>query len=385
MISQRRGTGRAARAAFLLLFGCGSVQSGSVDASGDSSADAPVSCAMGSRACAGQCVANTSPVWAFDDYACGALGGACLTGSTCQNGSCVAAAARGILNTDFTSTKPVGPELVAAAGLLFWGGRDGWSGACMPSGSGCASGGPLGGYFAGATKHLATDGGNFLYYYYPSMDEIWVLDRASTGSHKVTGGAGTANGLAVDTSGNVFFTNAAGQVFVIAGGIGAPSALIPSGPANAQKIVVVGSTLYYTTWGSGATTGEVRAVPIGGGNGAFTPLAVNQAKPTYLAVVNDHVYWTNQGDGTVWSRDITSPTATPTPIASGQAMPLGITADASAVYWVNQGGDVMKAFLCGGGTLRIAMGQGSPAEIVILAGQLYWTAVGANQVVTMPE
>src|SRR6185436_14580593 len=101
--------------------------------------------------------------------------------------------------------------------------------------------------------------------------------------------------------------------------------------------------------------------------------------------INNHVYWTNQGDGSVWGQDIATPTAMPAQLASGQSTPLGITADSSAVYWVNQGGDVMKAVLCGGGALRIASNQGRPAEIAILAGQLYWTAVGANQVVTMPE
>lgn len=346
---------------------------------------ASTECATGSRACAGQCVANTSPVWAFDDHACGVLGGTCLTGATCQNGSCVPAAATAILNKSFTANKPVGSDLVTAAGALYWAGSAGFSGGCVPAGGGCADGGPLANYFGGALKLLATDGGNFLYYYYPNMDEIWVLNRTSTGSQKVTGNVGMANGLAVDTAGNLFFTNAAGQVLVVSGGTAAPAALISSGPANAQRMVIVGSTLYYTAWGSGATTGEVRAVPIGGA-GAFTALATNQAKPTYLTVVENHVYWANQGDGTVWSQDITTPTATPTQIANHQSTPLGIAADASAVYWVNQGGgDVMKALLCGGGAIGIASGQSNPTEIVIVSGQLYWSAVGANQVMTIPE
>jgi hypothetical protein len=372
--------------AVFVLSGCGSVNP-AIDAA-PSTVDAPdatVNCATGSRACAGQCVSNSSPVWAFDDHACGPLGGSCLTGATCQNGACVTAAAKAILDPAFTANKPVGADLVVAGGALYWGGSAGFSGGCVPTGAGCASGGPLGGYFAGAQKLLATDGGNFLYYYYPMMDEIWVLNRQTTGSHMVTGGVGTANGLAVDTAGNLFFTNAAGHVLVLSGGAGAPAAIVSDGPANAQRLVIVGSTLYYTAWGTGATTGEVRAVPIGG-SGTFTQLAVNQAKPTYLTVVDNHVFWTDQGDGTVWSQDIVTPTAMPTQIASGQAQPMGIAADASAVYWVNQGsGDVVKAMLCGGGTVGLASGQSSPAEIAILSGQLYWTAVGANQVMTIPE
>jgi hypothetical protein len=369
-----------------LLVGCGSVAS-TTDA-GDANADAALICAMGSRACAGQCVANTSPVWAFDDRACGTLGAACLTGTTCQNGSCVPAVADAILDADFTRSKPVGPDLIAAAGALYWSGSAGFSGGCMPAAGGCAGGGPLAGYFGGNLRLPATNGGNFLYYYYPdgtTADEIWVLDRTSTGSRRLVDDVGAANGLAVDAAGNLFFTTAAGRVLVVAGGTAAPAALIETGPANAQKIAIAGSTLYYTAWGSGATTGEVRAVPIGGA-GAFTTLASAQAKPTHLTVVDNRVFWTNQGDGTVWSQDITTPAAAPIQIARDQSTPLGIAADASAVYWVNQGsGTVMKALRCGGGTIELASGQNGATDLVILDGHLYWTAVGANQLMTIPE
>jgi hypothetical protein len=374
----------------VLLIGCGSVASATdaglaVDAA---PADAELICATGSRACAGDCVDNTSPVWAFDDRACGVLGATCLRGTTCQNGACVAAAANGILRSGFTSSKPVGPELIAAAGALYWSGSAGFSGGCMPADGGCAEGGPLAGYFGGSLRLVATNGGNFLYYYYSdgaNADEVWVLDRTSTASRRLVDNAGIPGGLAVDASGNLFFTTAAGQVLVVAGGTAPPAALISSGPTNAQKIVIVGSTLYYTAWGSAGTTGEVRAVPIGGA-GAFTTLAAGQAKPTYLAVVGERVFWTNQGDGTVWSQNIATPTAEPIQIAREQSTPLGIAADASAVYWINQGsGTVMKALRCGGGTIELANGQSGATEIVILGGHLYWTAVGANQLVTIPE
>lgn len=63
-----------------------------------------------------------------------------------------------------------------------------------------------------------------------------------------------------------------------------------------------------------------------------------------------------------------------------------VPAPLCAVYWVNQGGgEVRKAILCGGDTITIATGQSGPAEIAIVSGQLYWTAVGANQVMTIPE
>ena len=53
---------------------------------------------------------------------------------------------------------------------------------------------------------------------------------------------------------------------------------------------------------------------------------------------------------------------------------------------MNQGsGEVKKALLCGGDAITLATGQRTPAEIAIVSGQLYWTAVGANQVVTIPE
>jgi hypothetical protein len=53
---------------------------------------------------------------------------------------------------------------------------------------------------------------------------------------------------------------------------------------------------------------------------------------------------------------------------------------------VNQGsGTVMKALLCGGGTIELATGQNGVTEVVILGGDLYWTAVGGNQLATIPE
>jgi len=370
-------------ATLLLLFAaCGSVNNANPD--GPPADAAPVMCDAGSRLCAGQCAANDSPVWAFDDHHCGALGGSCQPGNVCQSGTCASATAAGILNTSFTANKHTGPDLLAVAGTLYWTGPQGFSGACAPANGGCAEGGPLTNYFAGNVRLLASTGGNFLYYTYPQMDEIWVLNRTSTGSMRVAGSIGGTQGLALDASGNLFFTNAAGVVGAVAGGVGSPMTLL-SGPPNAQKIIVAGTTLYYATWGSGATTGEVRAVPIGGG-GSYTSLGLNQAKPTYLFLSATTLYWTNQGDGTVKSQDVNTPSATPKPIASNQALPLGITADASAVYWVNQGnGTVMKALLCSGEVLPIASGQTTLNEIVIVDGRLFWTDTGADQIVSMAE
>jgi hypothetical protein len=69
--------------------------------------------------------------------------------------------------------------------------------------------------------------------------------------------------------------------------------------------------------------------PVGGGN----VVASGQAKPWGIAVDATHVYWTNEGDGTVLRMDRAG--SPPTFVARGQPEPHQLIVDANQVIWHN--------------------------------------------------
>jgi hypothetical protein len=352
-------------------------------------------CGAGTRMCngTGPCISDSDPLWSMDDHECGSTGGGCLSNSTCLNGSCTGLTITGVLNSSFTNFKPTGPVLITASGNLYWNGSQGFSGACNPAGGGCAGGGAFSCAFGGNITYLATNGGTTMYYVYPKgtgtsgNPEIWEIVNNGS-AHMVTSDTSGINGLVIDPSNDLFWTDDAGNLIELVGGAGSPQALIAAGtgtPPFAVRLKVVGTTVYYAAQGSGATTGEIRAVPIGGG-GAYTQLGTNQAMPEDVVVVGNNIYWTNTGDGTVWTNSITATgPSTAKMIASGQSMPGSITADASALFWANGGTEVVKLPLCGGAPITIASARNGVGDVVVLNGNVYWTETGANNLFSAPE
>ncbi len=344
-------------------------------------------CPVGTRICGGSCVATSDPLWSSDDYACGAAGLGCSTGSTCQNGGCVTASAANIS----PSSKGMRNILTVNVGKIWWTSSQGVDGNCDPTvANGCNSTGNLcANYFSGNTGAIAIAGSNM---YYVSLGESPGTIRASntncTSSSAIAAtDANTINWIISDGT-SLFWTDDNGMVMELQNATGTPGALVSSGPAHAQQLALVTSsgvsTLYYAAWGAGATTGEVRAVVLGGTS--YAQLATNQAKPTYLAISGNNIFWTNAGDGSVWMNTRDGTTATAHAIATGQASPMGIVADASAVYWVNNGdGTVMKQPLCGGNAIKLATGQSGPTALASIGNKLYWLAAGANQIATVAQ
>jgi hypothetical protein len=344
-------------------------------------------CSAGNRRCAGGCAATSDPIWLSDDYACGGAGLGCAAGSTCQNGGCVAANPASI----GASSKAMGNVLIVNNGRIWWASGMGIDGACDPTvAGGCNTSGNLcTGWFGGSAGTMAIAGGSL---YYVSLvtgpGSIRKMAIDCSGSSPVAQTDPNAINWMTSDGASLFWTDDNGMVMEWLNATGTPGIVISSGPTHAQQLQVVTagavSTLYYAAWGAGATTGEVRAVPVGGTS--FVQLATNQAKPTFLAIAGNNIFWTNSGDGSVWANTLDGNAGSAHAVATGQASPMGIVADASAVYWVNNGdGTVMKQPLCGGDAIVLASGQSGPTAIVAIKNNLYWLAAGANQIMTVPQ
>jgi hypothetical protein len=344
-------------------------------------------CPIGTRICGGSCVATSDPLWSSDDYACGAAGLGCSAGSTCQSGGCVAATAANIN----PSSKGMRNVLVTSGGKIWWTSSMGIDGSCDPTvANGCdATGNLCAGSFGGNIGAIGIVGANM---FYVSLVESPGTIRTSAntcpnGSPIAATDPNAINWMASDGT-SLFWTDDNGMVMELLNGTGTPGAVVSSGPAHAQQLAVVKagavSTLYYAAWGAGTTTGEVRAVVIGGTT--FTQLATGQAKPTFLAISGNNIFWTNAGDGSVWMNTLDGSAASARPMATGQSAPMGVVADASAVYWANNGdGTIMKQPLCGGNAIKLAMGQNTPTAIVSISNKLYWLSSGANQIATVAQ
>ncbi|HEX4456947.1 MAG TPA: hypothetical protein VIA18_03210 [Polyangia bacterium] len=342
-----------------------------------------MACASGSRLCAGDCVVTSSTVWSSDDYACGAAGLICSAGSTCQAGACATATAASI---NAYSKGTLSDIMFVTGNTLYWTDNMGIDGDCNPAvTNNCYTGG-CGDYYSGNTGAIAVVGGT-LYYVSPASGAIHGTPDTCNGSQSVVYTDPNAIDFMATDGKSLFWTDDNGALMEWLNVSGTPGALVPTGPAHAQQLQVVTAgattTVYYAAWGTGTTTGEIFAVPVGSG---ATALATNQAKPTFLTVAGNSIYWTNSGDGSVWTNTLTGNATTAHAIATGQSSPMGIVADTSAVYWVNNGdGSVMKQPACGGAAIKIASGQSAPTALVSINNNLYWLAAGNGTVDTIPQ
>lgn len=138
---------------------------------------------------------------------------------------------------------------------------------------------------------------------------------------------------------------------------------------------------------SGSSPQDAAPGPCGGSCGGacvegrcLITLASGQRRPYSVAVDATHVYWTNQGDGTVMKCALTGCDDHPTTLATGQNNPYGVAVDATHVYWVTYGGGtVMKCATrgCDDRPTTLASKQSIPRSIAVDGTHVYWTNGGS--------
>jgi hypothetical protein len=99
----------------------------------------------------------------------------------------------------------------------------------------------------------------------------------------------------------------------------------------------------YVYWSLYEPLGSIRRCRPEDCAGTETVLASGQALPAYLQVDDQHVYWTNSGDGTVRRCAIEGCGDAPQALAIEQDEPWGLALDETHIYWTNRrGGSVMR-------------------------------------------
>ena len=207
-------------------------------------------------------------------------------------------------------------------------------------------------------------------------------------------------GLAIDAT-SVYWTNLYGTIMKIGLAGGTPTTLA-SGQNGAIRIAVdatnvyrVTNALYALTSSVPATSlptavGTVMKMPIAGGNP--TMLASNLS-PIGIAVDGTSVYWANgfgSNSGTLMKVPIDG--GAPTTLASGLGSPTDVSVAGGYVYWTNGGknsgadstGTVMRTPIDGGTPLTIASQQNGSYGIAVDGTSVYWTNELGGTIVVAP-
>jgi hypothetical protein len=102
--------------------------------------------------------------------------------------------------------------------------------------------------------------------------------------------------------------------------------------------------------------------------------------PSGVAVDSSHVYWANEGSGTiVWDTPDGNVHNQHT-IVTGQNRPVGVAVDSSHLYWANAGdpgqsnGTIMEANLDGSDPHPLFQDQNDPSDVAVANGVLYWSS-----------
>jgi hypothetical protein len=164
---------------------------------------------------------------------------------------------------------------------------------------------------------------------------VWAADRFDAGGQRQLATNLTfPQGLVVDVlAGFLYWANAYTPGSVESVGIdggGAASTSSGEGPIN----VAFDATSICWADSQPLDMGSVNCLPKGGTT--VTPVAILQQNPTYVALDNGYVYWSDRSGGRIW-RAAKDGSGLPLRLADMQAMPQGLWVDSAYVYWVNAG------------------------------------------------
>jgi hypothetical protein len=225
-----------------------------------------------------------------------------------------------------------------------------------------------------------------------------------------------ATGLAVDDTYIYFGSTLDPNLYRVPITGGAPISLVSTGVVQTEDIVLVGSTLYWTTNSgqevlkapkTGATATVVSAtekIPYGiasngtdvfwanhyqlansighvlvagGGKNPVISGSPQVVYPTYVAADATYVYWANAGqsgaDGTVYRAKLDG--TLPVGIAHGLGPVYGIAIDAATVYFTTTDGTVASVPKTSDGSVaptQLGQGEGYVLGIAVDATDVYW-------------
>ncbi|MGA7420360.1 MAG: choice-of-anchor D domain-containing protein, partial [Acidimicrobiales bacterium] len=143
--------------------------------------------------------------------------------------------------------------------------------------------------------------------------------------------------------------------------------------AGGASVTISGSAghIYWANQGDGT----IKEAPVSGGTA--TTLVSGQKNPFGVAVDANHIYWANQGDGTIDEAPLSGGTATT--LVSGQNLVWGVAVDANHIYWGTgdgTAGTIEEAPLSGGTATTLVSGQFTPFGVAVDANHIYWSTGG---------
>ena len=168
----------------------------------------------------------------------------------------------------------------------------------------------------------------------------------------------------------------------LAGAAGAPTDWAASS-GEVDTLVVTESQVWWLSTSTGVVAHENKQPNIATVGSFFRE---GLPSPIGLAVDDGLVFWTTQGDGSLWSQS-TAALADPVAlIADDGAGPARIALDATTVFWVGQADGTIRKVPRGGGDPTLLGSGASGGSFLTAAGtHVYYSNDDAGEVLTVPK
>jgi hypothetical protein len=163
-------------------------------------------------------------------------------------------------------------------------------------------------------------------------------------------------------------------------------------PGAIGGVAFDGLNVFYTDKGSGSTGGTVVACPAESGCPGLVTLGSGYNVPLGIALLDDQVFWTEEGDNNANGAVFQSPKGAsgPKQIIASINLPAGVTADGANVYWTEATTTDGKVRRCPSGVGYcdtvddLATGLAAPRDIALGGGRVYWSNTGDGRVLSCP-